>query len=572
MAADPVIPPPLDDDDDDVAWALQTAAVQWNRGARADAVVWLRRAVDAAIACGSSQRTKDLTRLAAAVADSLVVEAMAQPDSAAPPPNKPQAAPEGPRITDARGPHPNPRHSLTGEIPFEVEPVSGAPETDEMSSAPSTDVGSAPLTEDVGSASLMDEASSAPSTDEANAPSTEDDDFDDEAPTIPPPPKIETFRASGTHSSGEYSVRPGDLLPESLPASARVPGDDVDELDRESPLNEPTMVSEEPIEPPPSESPTIERVVPDLFAPLSDNPVLRSVDDSDRQPPAFLGTGGGEGEREAPQSVEPTLVAAQSPDQPPRESVPEGSSIVDGVALEGVRGFEDLPEDAQYKLAASAVVSELGVEEELLSFAAALVTNGRVGIMPAIADVAAGIAQPGDVVFTRGTLEEGVLLRVVALQAGTRVATWTPDALSQALSDCPWVEDELRLVADRFQALAGSVLGPLGDRLDDSLRGLVMPKLEVRAYGPGEVIVEQGNPVPGLHVIGAGRLEIVEADAVTGELTPGDFLFADEVLAAGKAHATARAGQTGALLLVASRTVAHELLVSVPPLLEILAG
>ena len=68
------------------------------------------------------------------------------------------------------------------------------------------------------------------------------------------------------------------------------------------------------------------------------------------------------------------------------------------------------------------------------------------------------------------------------------------------------------------------------------------------------------------------RLEIVEADAVTGELAPGDFLFADEVLAAGKAHATARAGQTGALLLVASRAVAHELLLSVPPLLEILAG
>src|SRR5215471_10829570 len=122
MTTDPVIPPPLADDDDDVAWALQTAAVQWNRGARADAVVWLRRAVDAAIACGSAQRTKDLTRLAATVADSLVAEAMAQPDSAAPPPpsNPPAGSPE-PKIADKQSPHPNPRHSLTGEIPFEVE-------------------------------------------------------------------------------------------------------------------------------------------------------------------------------------------------------------------------------------------------------------------------------------------------------------------------------------------------------------------------------------------------------------------------------------------------------------------
>src|ERR1043165_300648 len=118
MAADPVIPPPLDDDDDDVAWALQTAAVQWNRGARADAVVWLRRAVDAAIACGNSQRTKDLTRLAAAVADSLVAQAMPRPGPAAPPPRG--GGKETPGTLAAGRAEPNPRHSLTGEIPFEV--------------------------------------------------------------------------------------------------------------------------------------------------------------------------------------------------------------------------------------------------------------------------------------------------------------------------------------------------------------------------------------------------------------------------------------------------------------------
>ena len=37
-APDDVIPSPLDEDDDDVAWALQTAAVQWRRGAKPDAV------------------------------------------------------------------------------------------------------------------------------------------------------------------------------------------------------------------------------------------------------------------------------------------------------------------------------------------------------------------------------------------------------------------------------------------------------------------------------------------------------------------------------------------------------
>lgn len=75
MPGEPVIPAPHDDDDDDVAWALQTAAVQWNRGQRADAVVWLRRAVDASITAGRAERTRELTRLAASVADRLVVEA-----------------------------------------------------------------------------------------------------------------------------------------------------------------------------------------------------------------------------------------------------------------------------------------------------------------------------------------------------------------------------------------------------------------------------------------------------------------------------------------------------------------
>ena len=40
----PDFPAAKDDDDDDVAWGLSTAHVQWKRGRRRDAVVWLRRA------------------------------------------------------------------------------------------------------------------------------------------------------------------------------------------------------------------------------------------------------------------------------------------------------------------------------------------------------------------------------------------------------------------------------------------------------------------------------------------------------------------------------------------------
>jgi len=73
-------------------------------------------------------------------------------------------------------------------------------------------------------------------------------------------------------------------------------------------------------------------------------------------------------------------------------------------------------------------------------------------------------------------------------------------------------------------------------------------------------------------VLGAGHLELCTGAIVSEQLHPGDFLFATQVMAGGGAPFTARAGAGGALLLRADRMAAHELLVSVPPLLEILAG
>jgi CRP-like cAMP-binding protein len=267
---------------------------------------------------------------------------------------------------------------------------------------------------------------------------------------------------------------------------------------------------------------------------------------------------------------------SQPPSRPEKAASPSApplaSPIIDGVSLEVVRGFEDLPETAQRSLAQLALLTTLSTDEEVGSFGAALVTRGRVGIMPAIADVASSVAKPGEVVFTRGTLRDGVPLRVVALENQTNVASWSDETLRAVMADCPWVADELRLVADRFQALAGAVLGPLGDRLDDTLRELVVSRLEVRAFRPHEVIVEAGKPVPGLHIVGGGRVDLFSDGNKVDESGPGDFLFAAEVLGAGRAHAMARAGKPGALILFAPRSTAHELLLSVPTLIEILAG
>jgi CRP-like cAMP-binding protein len=132
-------------------------------------------------------------------------------------------------------------------------------------------------------------------------------------------------------------------------------------------------------------------------------------------------------------------------------------------------------------------------------------------------------------------------------------------------------------VADRFQALAGVTMGAMGDRLDDSLRALITDRCEVRTLLPYEVLVEKGATLPGLHIVGGGRVEIIVehedgSGEVEDELGPGDFLFAPQVLGGASAPATARAGKGGALVLFAGRMTTHELLVSVPPLLELLAG
>jgi hypothetical protein len=268
----------------------------------------------------------------------------------------------------------------------------------------------------------------------------------------------------------------------------------------------------------------------------------------------------------------PASQQVAAPVIPVAPAAAEFKSLVDGISLSETRGFEDLPVEVQSSLAGSVRVETLGEGEEVAFFGAAIVTFGAVDILPAISDEAGAVAHQGEVVFTLGTLPDSMPLRVVAKLQGTRVAVWDATTLNQAIAECPWVHDELHNIADRFLARCGATLGALGERLDDSLRGSVYSRLEVRAYHPGEVLAKAGEAVPRLFIIGGGRVELIDAaGAVCGELTSGDFLFPSSIVSASRAPHTARAGASGALVLQAPRSVAHELMMSVPPLLEILA-
>jgi len=164
-----------------------------------------------------------------------------------------------------------------------------------------------------------------------------------------------------------------------------------------------------------------------------------------------------------------------------------------------------------------------------------------------------------------------VKLRVVAEAQGAEVAVWQREDFEQLLVTCPWVAEELRAVADRYQALAGAAMGPLGDRLDDGMRAMITERAEVRFLTAGDAVLEQGKPVAGLLIVGGGRMELVVDGAVTESLGPGDLPFASAVLSHAKSPATVRAAEQGALVLAVDRMATHELLVSVPPLLELLA-
>ncbi|KYF92259.1 hypothetical protein BE17_31910, partial [Sorangium cellulosum] len=243
-----------------------------------------------------------------------------------------------------------------------------------------------------------------------------------------------------------------------------------------------------------------------------------------------------------------------------------------GRDIEQIEAFADLPEEMHEELARAAHVGDLAPDEELAVDGAALVLSGSAAVCANIVDMPAERAAIRTLVPARGTLEEGIPLRVVAAAGGARVAIWNQTTIDNALRTCPWVLDELRTVADRLQSLAGATMGPLGE-LEETLLRRVLGRLRVRGLEPGEQLIHAGNPMPGLVIIGAGALELVDERShdTLGAARPGELLFASELLGGQPAPSIARAAGGGALVLIADHPVLRELFESTPELLSILA-
>ena len=222
----------------------------------------------------------------------------------------------------------------------------------------------------------------------------------------------------------------------------------------------------------------------------------------------------------------------------------------------------------------AATIESLAAEEEVTVAGLAFIITGQASIQATIAEASAGVLHAGELLYAKSPIAETVSLRLVAEAEPTQIALWDAKTAEEALAASPELHERLKVASARVQAIVGCSMGAMGERLDESLRSLAIERLETRILQPNEVLASAGLPVPGMVIIGVGTVDLDDddADRVREKLVAGDFLFATEVLGAEAAPATARAGAKGAVVLFGGRAVAHELLLTCPPLLEIFAG
>lgn len=509
------IPEAKNTDAEDVVWGLQTADTLWKRGERIDALVWLRRAAQAAGDANDDDRALELARFAAELTEQMAREIEDEP------------LPEDPESEPVR------------------LPAYDDDDVDDELTSPAREVATAPPPEEEPEEEGRPSSSSVPPAAQVHAGM-----FDPWAEQSVPSSTPQSIDVE-TESSPSISIHPEEEIVTSVRPAA--------------------LAAQRSSDAPPSGSFRASSQMPTAIPPLAPLPKVRPL------PPPL------------PSRAKPPLPVSAKPSSPPvveeeAEVEEESTSAVvaveelavgNGLNLEAVEAFADLPDDARSAFAAAATLHELGDSEEIGGFALAYVVDGAVDVAATMVDATAARLVKGAVLRARGTTDENVPIRLIGVTASASniVATWSDAAVETAFKSIPWVEEDLRAAADRVQTLVGITIGPLGERLDQSLREEILGKLTMRPLVAGDVVVKAGDPVPGLLLVGIGELELVDAnDKVTGVVGSGDFLFPTEVLGAGAAPSTARAGAGGALVMFGDRNVAQELLVTCPPLLEVFAG
>lgn len=588
------IPPAKDTDAEDVVWGLQTAETLWKRGERIDALVWLRRAAQAAGDANDDDRALELARHAAELTEWMAAAASMPPlTGPSEPPHGMSARPdpyldedEEEETTEAKRPPFKVESSPWAETALGLAATHTEPEVPE-SPAPEED--GRPSTNSVPPAEKVHAGMFDPWADQSSQMESVPPSQPSPEAAVPLPMRPQSPSIIETEEEVVTSVRPEKLaearsdappisaVPISVPVSVAPPA-------RPSRPNlPPARVPPKPPPLPPRARPPVPKSSPAEAGPEAphieittnhikdDGLVDVAVPDVEAYvpPPAELSTIPPHvDEPSTPPTPEPPALVA-APEVPPKREA--------ALDLEDVEAFADLPDDARLAFAGAAKLHSLAEGEEIGTFALAYVVTGSFDVAATVVDAPAVRLRAGSVLRARGTTDEGVPMRLICAEVPPEghqatVATWSDAEVEEAFRTIPWVEDDLRAAADRVQTLVGITIGPLGERLDVSIREEIVSRLTMRPLSPHEVVVKAGEAVPGLLLVGIGELELVVDDKVSGVVSSGDFLFPTEVLGAGSAPATARAGSGGAVVMFGDRAIAQELLVTCPPLLEVFAG
>jgi hypothetical protein len=578
-------PVPRDDDPEDVAWALTTGSALWKQGEHRDALVWLRRALDAAADAERWARASELE----AAATELDAEAKDAHGAATvvpgelPPPSLPPVRRPG-RAVRAQSEAPAVDVAFS-EPPQVLAAFSSSPPIRSPASAPAPEIA---IAEDDDEALAFDNRMIAP--------------LSGEAPALLPPPAAPILAALEADTPGDdgpphAAHSPSATLLAMVEAVlAEGPGAEADDQppDAGERLIEqvassvskiPIAPAEKPISVPAhayaDEAPAIEPEPPTEGRPRERRPASASA-----PPPK-------------PASVTPIPMPAAASAPPPKpptitsrppapEPEPEGEIELPlaptadepepalepalPFSLEGVVELEALSDEQRVDVISLARLDTLGPDEEVRVTGLVLIVQGSATVQAELTDVPALRVSQGNVVYAKGSLADTMAIRIVGGSEPVRVAIWELDLIERTLGQYPGLLDELQQASDRTQALAGATMGPIGERLDEALRAVAVERLQVRVLEPGEQFATKGNPVAGIAVVGTGGLDLVDEGTIVEHLGPGDFLFASEVLAAAPAPADAVASAKGALILYGKQTLAKDLLVSCPPLLDVFAG
>ncbi|WP_394850933.1 cyclic nucleotide-binding domain-containing protein [Pendulispora brunnea] len=596
------IPPAAKTDAEDVVWALQTADALWKRHERVDAIVWLRRAAQAAAESHNDDRALSLARSAAELSE-FIARNPSPPGRASRPEGMDELAVEevepiqfdDEMVTNSRVASARSLAAISGEVPVPAElraaTVSHAGGPGANNAGASQERERLELPKRVAPPSSSQRRAAPPPLPPRRPP----------IPPLPPQPPMQPRLPEPTINVEEEELLPSanlKLLEDDDEDVESVPTQDAPPRPAAAlpvPSLEPEPESE--AEPAPSSAltflpasePEPEASRSSAFAmlpgpepePDPDLPTDAAVFDSVTQKiKADLRALDVSARRSvADDNVTPPAPAIPAASLPPAPSLPSGPELTVAetspppLDLSSLEAFADLPDDAREAFAAAAEVHELHADEETAGFALAVVIEGEVDVCAAIADAAGERLGPGAVLRMRGSVGPDVAARFVCASDHAKVATWNLDAVEEAFRTCPWVENDLCSAANRTHALVGSTMGPLGERLDAMLRKQITDRLEVRPLEPGDVLVSKGQPVPGVILVGTGYLEVVREDGTVIErVSSGQFLFSSSILGGGAAPATARASTEGTIVLFGDRMVAHELLLTCPPLLEVLAG